>query len=293
LGDIVFSVTKSLNLLGNQMTQENPLKQYFRRPALYLSLPSNGIGYASDVIDFPENKELPVYPMTAIDEITSRTPDALYNGLAVVEIIKSCIPAIKKPWEILNVDLDPILVAIKMATNGQAMELETACPSCEETSKYDVNLTGILASFKPGDYSKSLELNDLKIKFKPSTYKEVNAASTSQFEIQKILYSLDSVTDEIEKNKKTADVLKTINTLTMSLIVNSIEYIKTPESTVFDKDHIREFLENCDKNTHNTIKETHIELRKSTELKPLEIKCMHCSHEYQQQFNINISDFFD
>jgi hypothetical protein len=79
----------------------------------------------------------------------------------------------------------------------------------------------------------------------------------------------------------------------MELIVNSIEYIKTPESTVFDKNHIREFLENCDKNTHNTIKETHIELRKSTELKPLDVKCMHCNHEYPQQFNINISDFFD
>jgi len=256
------------------MTPENPLKQYFRRPALYLSLPSGGIGYASDVIDFPENKELPVYPMTAIDEITSRTPDALYNGLAVVEIIKSCIPAIKKPWEILK-------------------ELETVCPSCEESSKYDVNLTGILASFKPGDYSKSLELNDLKIKFKPSTYKEVNSASTNQFEIQRVLYSLDSITDAVEKNEKTAEILKTINSLTMGLIINSIEYIKTPDSTVFDKNHIKEFLENCDKNTHNTIKESYIELRKSTELKPLDVKCMQCSHDYQQQFNINISDFFD
>lgn len=275
------------------MTQENPLKQYFRRPALYLSLPSKGVGYASDVIEFPENKELPVYPMTAIDEITSRTPDALYNGLAVVEIIKSCVPAIKKPWEILNIDLDPILVAIKMATNGQTMELETLCSSCEETSKYDVNLAGILASFKPGDYAALLELPDLKIKFKPSTYKEVNSASTTQFEIQRVLYSLESITGEEEKSKKTTEILKTINTLTIDLIVAAIEYIKTPESTVFDKNHIREFLLNCDKNTHNTIKETHIELRKSTELKPLDVKCMNCSHEYQQQFNINISDFFE
>jgi len=275
------------------MIQENPLKQYFRRPALYLALPSKGVGYAADVIEFPENKELPVYPMTAIDEITSRTPDALYNGLAVVEIIKSCIPAIKKPWEILNIDLDPILVAIKMATNGQTMELETNCPSCSETSKYDINLAGILASFKPGDYTKLLELNDLKIKFRPSSYKEVNDASTSQFEIQRALYAIEGVKDEVEKSKKTNELLKTINNLTTELIVNAIEYIKAPDSTVFDKNHIREFLLNCDRNTHNTIKETHIELRKSTELKPLDVKCMHCSHEYQQQFNINISDFFE
>jgi hypothetical protein len=293
LGNNVFSITKTLILLGKSMIQENPLKQYFRRPALYLALPSKGVGYAADVIEFPENKELPVYPMTAIDEITSRTPDALYNGLAVVEIIKSCIPAIKKPWEILNIDLDPILVAIKMATNGQTMELETNCPSCSETSKYDINLAGILASFKPGDYTKLLELNDLKIKFRPSSYKEVNDASTSQFEIQRALYAIEGVKDEVEKSKKTNELLKTINNLTTELIVNAIEYIKAPDSTVFDKNHIREFLLNCDRNTHNTIKETHIELRKSTELKPLDVKCMHCSHEYQQQFNINISDFFE
>jgi len=275
------------------MAQENPLKQYFRRPALYLTLPSKGVGYAPGVIEFPENNELPIYPMTAIDEITSRTPDALFNGLAVVEIIKSCVPSIKKPWEILNIDLDPILVAIKMATNGQSMELETACPACEETSKYDINLTGILGSFKPGDYSIPLELDDLKVKFKPSTYQEVNKVSTAQFEIQRSLAAIDTVTDAEERNRKTAIVIKTINELTVELIAGAIEYIKTPDSTVFDKAYIHEFLLNCDKKTHHIIKDKHIELRKSTELKPLEVKCTHCNHEYQQQFNINISDFFD
>lgn len=293
MGDNVFSVTKTRILLGNIMTQENPLKQYFRRPALYLTLPSKGIGYAPGVIEFPENNELPIYPMTAIDEITSRTPDALFNGLAVVEIIKSCVPSIKKPWEILNVDLDPILVAIKMATNGQTMELETTCPECTESSKYDINLAGILGSFKPGDYSTALELDGLKIKFRPSTYQEINKVSTAQFEIQRALASVESVTDADERNKKTTEIIKTINELTIELIASGIEYIKTPESTVFDKVFIHEFLVNCDKNTHHLIKDKHIELKKSTELKPLDVKCTHCNHEYNQQFNINISDFFD
>ena len=66
---------------------DNPLKQYFRRPAVYLKLPSGGLGYPEGTIDMPDTGELPVYPMTAIDEITSRTPDALFNGTAVVEVI--------------------------------------------------------------------------------------------------------------------------------------------------------------------------------------------------------------
>lgn len=277
------------------MTQEttNPLKQYFRRPALYLKLPSGGKGYAAGVIDFPENGELPVYPMTAIDEITSRTPDALYNGLAVTEIIKSCVPNIKKPWEILNVDLDPILVAIRMATNGQLMELETVCPACTESSKFDLNLTGVLASFKPGDYATPLGKDDLQIKFQPLNYKQVNQAGESQFEIQRLLSSIDGITELEERNKATSNIVQTINNMALELMIDTIEYIKTPDATVFDKEFIREFLNNCDKNTYNIIKEKNIELRKSTELKPLEVKCLHCQHEYNQPFNINISDFFE
>jgi len=275
------------------MNKENPLKQYFRRPALYLTLPSKGAGYPQGAIEFPENGELPVYPMTAIDEITSRTPDALYNGVAVVEIIKSCIPAIKMPWEVLSTDLDPILVAIKIATNGQAMEVETTCPACTESTKYDINLTGLLASFRPGDYTQLLEVNELKIKFKPLSYKEVNESSGQQFEIQRSLNQLDSIPELEARNLKTAEILKVINELAINILIEAIEYIKTPDSTVFEKEFIKDFLVNCDKATHNKIKEAHIALRKTAEIKPLEIKCVHCSNEYKQDFNINITDFFE
>ena len=275
------------------MNTVNPLKQYFRRPALYLTLPSKGQGYAADAIEFPENGELAIYPMTAIDEITSRTPDALYNGVAIAEIIKSCVPAIKKPWEILNLDLDPILVAIRIATNGQLMEIESYCEECKETSKYDVNLSGMLAEFKPGDYDKPLSMDDVQVKFKPLTYKEVNDANTAQFEIQRMLNGLDNLDDLEVRNTKTAEILKTINDLSIDLMVSTIEYIKVPDATVFEKDHIREFLISCDRNTHNKIKDQNIELRKSTEVKPLQMKCMNCSHDYTQPFNINISNFFE
>jgi len=146
---------------------DNPLKQYFRRPAVYLKLPSGGLGYPEGTIDMPDTGELPVYPMTAIDEITSRTPDALFNGTAVVEVIKSCIPNIKDPWQLSNVDIDPILVAIRAATHGSNMEIETDCPECKETGKYDLNLSGVLADFKPGNYNEPLIIGEITFKFKP------------------------------------------------------------------------------------------------------------------------------
>lgn len=270
----------------------NPLQQYFRRPALYLKLPSQGVGYADGTLIMTENGELPVYPMTAIDEITSRTPDALYNGVAVFEIIRSCIPNILDPWQIPVVDLDPILVAIRMATNGNDMEIETSCPKCTESSKYDVNLAGVLGGFTPGDYKTPLTVGELSIRFKPLSYKEVNQTNIMQFELQRMMIDMENEQDTILKNAKMSKVLDAINHMTIELMTKTIEYIKTPNATVFDPSYIEEFLRNIDKNTFEEIKEVNLELRKKSENKPLHIKCMHCQHEYEQEFTINASTFF-
>jgi hypothetical protein len=275
--------------------QINPLQQYFRRPAIYLRLPSDGLGYEPNALDLPDNGELPIYPMTTIDEITSRTPDALFNGTAVVEIIKSCVPNIKDPWGMSAIDIDPILIAIRTATMGNNMEISTVCPNepCGEESKYDVALPMLLSGYSAGDYKTPLKIDELQIKLKPLTYKEMNQSSLLQFEIQKSLVGIDEMTDEVEKSNKTSKIINTLNEMTIKVLVAGIEYIKTPTATVFEPEFIEEFLKNCDKQTFNRIKEKNVELRTQSESKPLRIKCMHCNHEYEQPFNINVSTFFE
>jgi hypothetical protein len=270
----------------------NPLQQYFRRPALYLKLPSGGLGYPENSVDIPENGEVPVYPMTAIDEITARTPDALFNGVAVVDIIKSCVPAIKDPWQILQTDLDPILLAVKMATHGSTMEIDTMCPACRETSKFDVNLSLLLADFKPGDYSTPLKIGDLIIKFNPLNFKKVNDVSSLQFDMQRSLRDIQDLPDGDERSQKSSKLLIQMNNIAMSLIVESIEYITSPAGVVLDKTFIKEFLENIDVKEYEKIRDTSMKLKQSTDTKPLKFKCVHCSHEYEQPFNVNVTDFF-
>ena len=273
--------------------QQNPLQQYFRRPSVYLKLPSNGAGYPEGALDLPENGEIPIYPMTAIDEITARTPDALFNGNAVAEIIKSCAPNIKDPWVVSNVDLDPILVAIKTATHGGSMELSSSCPKCDETSDYTINLSGVLGSFSPGDYDTPLTLgNDIKIKFKPLSFKLINETSMKQFQFQKGIQGLALITDDMERNEKSKQILFELNTLSTQMLAESIEYIKVPTATVMDKTYLIEFLNNIDVAAFDLIKNHSIRLKQSTESKPLKIKCVHCQHDYEQPFSINVSDFF-
>ena len=275
-----------------QMTIDNPLTQYFRRPAVHLRLPSNGIYYDKETIDIPESGEIPIYPMTAIDDITAKTPDALFNGSAVTELLKSCAPCIKDPWKINAIDLDAILIAIRAATRGNEMELSTVCPKCEKENTYGVNLISILSQLKPGDYATPFIHKDLQIKFKPLEYTVLTSIGLRQFEIQRQSLLSDNLSDA-EKIDKSKTAILAIANLTYDVITNTIEHIQLPTGfVVTDKKHINDFLRNIDSLTFEKIRDYASTLRASTEIKPLDVECPECQHKFKQPFIVNTSDFF-
>ena len=108
----------------------NPLANHFRQPKLYMKLPSGGLFNTDKDLDFPENKEIAIFPMTAKDEIRFKTPDALMNGQGVVDVIQSCVPEIKDAWQIKSHDLDTILIAIRIATYGETMDINFTNKNC-------------------------------------------------------------------------------------------------------------------------------------------------------------------
>lgn len=270
----------------------NPLKQYFRRPSIYIKLPSLGKFYDSTVIQPTENGEIPVYPMTAVDEVTSRTPDALFNGHAVTEIIKSCIPAILDPWKINSIDLDTLLISIRIASNGNEMDMGSTCPECETDNNYSIDLVTLLGEQRNVDYEKTLNIRELEIKFKPLTYSETNKNNLQQYELQKTLTLLQDMEDNDEKSRQMKLVVQKLNELMNTVIASTIDYIKTPETTVHEFDFIKEFLENCDRQTNTVIKDYSIKLREDGQLKPLHVVCTNCQHEYKQPIILNLTDFF-
>lgn len=270
----------------------NPLKQYFRRPSIYIRLPSGGKDYDASVIDMPENGEIPIYPMTALDEITSKTPDSLFNGTAIVDLIKSCVPNIKDPWKISNTDLDTILIGIRVASEGNNIEINTTCPSCKEANTYEVNLVQVLPTMKAPDFSKPMQLGELEVKFRSLTYKEVNDASIAQFELQKLFVDIENIENDDVKLKERRKGVMSVLDITMNLIAQTIEYIKTPNVTVTQNEFILDFIKNCDKNIYAAIRDKYTELREQTQVKPLHISCPACNHEYDQSFSLNVSDFF-
>ena len=271
----------------------NPLKQYFRQPAIYVRLPSQGKFYPPGAVNMPPTSELPVYPMTAIDEITYRTPDALFNGQATVSVLQSCVPDIKDVWATPAMDIDTLLIAIRIASYGHDMDFGTKCPKCGHECEHTVDLRGVLDRMKTPDYNKSLNSGDVEIFFKPMTYKNINDNNALQYENQKLLQMLpDSEIPDTDKMSALGAALKRITDITVQALAQSIAVIKTPQALVSEPEYIDEFLKNCDRELFNRIRDLIVELKVQAEMPPIKLACPECANEYEQAVTLDMSSFF-
>jgi hypothetical protein len=276
------------------MTQSNnPLRRFFRQPSIYLRLPSQGKYYPPGTLDMPPNGELPILPMTALDEILARTPDALFNGSATAEVIRSCVPNIQDPWAVPSVDLNALLVASRVASYGHEMPVPTTCPKCETEQEVELDLRVVLDSLRAADYDQPLQQGDMLIYFAPLTYRQMNENSRIKFDDEKLLQSLaEGGGTEEQKLAQLGETFRRVTEMTVNVVSESIAAIKTNDAMVTEKEYIREFLKNCPKIVFEAIKDHAVELRRGSDLKPLALTCSQCQHEYQQEFTLDMSNFF-
>jgi len=273
----------------------NPLAKFFRQPAIYIRLPSAGRGWPPGSIDYPQSGEIPILPMTAIDEITYRTPDALFNGEAVVGVIQSCVPCIRDAWAVPSTDIDSILVGIRIASYGHSLDVASQCPACKTEHDFGLDLRTVIDRLESADYNQELMVNDLRFYFRALTYREVNANSQLQFEQQKTLQLVNNSDglDEQSKIDRINTMMKRLIEVTVRAMSQSVTEIRTPDAIVTDHAHIEEFLNNCDRVTFERVRDRVIELREKSELKPLNIVCPNCQHKYQQAFTLDMARFFE
>jgi hypothetical protein len=275
-------------------TSTNPLSKYFRQPAIHLRLPSGGKFYPQGAINLPPNGEIPIFPMTAVDEITNRTPDALFNGSSTMGVISSCVPNIVDPWSIPSVDLGSLLCAVRLASYGHEMNITSVCPKCGHTHDVTVDLREVLDAIQMPDYSKGLTVGDLNFFFTPLSYRQLNDISRIQYEDSKLMQTLQNaeLTEE-ERLGKLGEAFRRVTALTVRSIGASIAAIKTQDSMVTDRAQIEELLMNAPKSLFESVKNAVIALREQTELKPVSMTCEECKHEYKQEFTLDMSNFFE
>lgn len=251
----------------------NPLTAYMRQPKIYVRLPSNGSFWPEDAIDIPENNEYPVFSMTAKDEILLKTPDALMNGQGVVDVIQSCLPNIKNAWHTPNIDLDAIMVAIRIATYGEHMELDLKIG--EEDLGYKIDLRQILDQiYERTGWDEKIDIGTtLAIYIKPANYLTMTKTAVQNFETQKIISLVsDSALDEEEKIQRFRESFKKLTDVTVDIINSSVYKIESPAGVVDDPEQIKEFLDNCDRDIFDALKNRLNAIREHNTLPPIRVQ---------------------
>jgi len=276
------------------MNSNNPLAGHFRQPALYMSLPSKGMFWPEGSLEMPLNGEIPIYPMTAKDEITLKTPDALLNGSSTVQVIQSCVPNIKDAWRMPTVDLDAVLIAIRIASYGEELNFTTGCPECKETNEYAIDLRTVNDSTTEVNWDTPIHCGELQIFLKPQDYYNFNQGNIETFEEQKLLVlaNQSDITEE-QRFQQFTQIFHRLTDMTVKNIVSSIARIQLPAgSTVDNADYIAEFIENADRKVYSAVSERIQEIKALVGTKPLEITCADCNHQYTAPLTLEQSNFF-
>jgi hypothetical protein len=269
----------------------NPLSHYFRKPVLHVSLPSAGRFYPENAIDLIDDNQYPILPLTRQDEMVFMTATTQNNGSPVVSIIESCVPNIKDAWKMPAVDIDKLLVAIKIAAHGTKLDIVSVCTSCEQENQSTVDLQMAVELIESPNYDEPLRIDDLEIYFQPVSYRQLNDNNLSQFDEESLITMLtDDSVDEQVKSDKIAELLSTIRKMATTVLSQNIQYVQTPSGRVDEQEYIREWLSNCDSKIYMQLQGQVIKNKELAELKPAEITCANCATQYQHVYNLNISN---
>jgi len=277
----------------------NPLAQYYRKPGTYIALPSGGRFY-KDTPKMSDTNELAVFPMTAKDELILKNPDALLNGEALKQVIASVCPDIKNVNEIPAPDIDTILVAMRMASYGDDMELDIShnCDASEgKTQRVTVGLGSVLATMKaiPEEIGVVTLSNGVTVALKPYSL-------AAQSKLLRVQFTTMRHMQAAEANEKTTidDKAAIANggydqlvALSQDILAESIMSVTLPDGVqVTNLGHIQEWVKNLDRASNERLD---AEIKRFGDYgitRTLEVKCDHCGEQFTSDMLFDPTSFF-
>jgi len=273
------------------MDNTNPLAKYYRQPKIYLSLPSKGKWYPEGTLT-GDPTNLPVYGMTAMDEIMFKTPDALFSGESIVSVIKSCIPDIKDPWSMPQLDIDSVLVAIRIATYGQKLEISFVCKKCAESNETDFDLSRALDYFAGLEWDNKVFCNPLNVTLKPYTYREYTNIQLQSYELRRMLNKSLGDIEQSKKNEILDNFYKKLGQVQAEGFKKQIFTVEADDTVVDNPQQINEWIQNSEVQFFDKIKKHLEKQREIWKIQSQKVKCHKCEHENTVNVDLDTSNFF-
>jgi hypothetical protein len=278
----------------------NPLQKHFRRPALWIKLPTLGRWYTDGSVAMNQDQQVRIFGLNAKDDIMLNTPDALLNGHALESVIQSCVPEVRDVKKLLQPDLDAIFLGIKAATNNGRFEIERKCEECKHENTFEVQCARLIdmTSYVENSDTEVMIGSELLVKIKPYSYEMRTLMIQKQLEEQRVLSAIEndqSITDDIQRADILARSIDKLATLTFSLVAQSItavEMLGPDGMIVTDTDHITEWLTNIDKSTADAVISAVNALNEVGPPKETDAQCTECGHRWKEKLSFDPALFF-
>ena len=278
-----------------ESTKESPLKKYRRQPKIFIDLPSKGAFYPSGAVANDVYTQLAVFSMTPNDDILFKTPDALINGQATTQNIKSCIPSILDPWQIPMIDLDTILVSIRLATYGPDISINAVCPHCKHENSYEIPLQSFIDFYNNLDYNDTFTVDDFVIKTRPLSYKEYTDNQKQIIAYQRaITIEAPKIQDKDKRDEYEQTLLNKLADFNVQMMVQTITSVEVDGNIETDLQEIVYWISDTDVKVFHALK-NHIEKNVQTWATPIRsVQCGNdeCKKEHKLKIRLDQSDFF-
>ena len=275
--------------------QVNPLKQYFRKPGIWIKLPSQGNYYKNKPSEFNSMGEIPVYPMTAKDELLLKNADALLNGNSIINLIKSCVPSIDNPEEMPAIDLDAVLVAVKRCTYGDNADVTCECPKCQTANDVAVNLNQVIGTIKVLEKLEPVELeNGIKVFIKPVKVSDLLSLNWVQFEqIRNIQLAEQKNVDELTKTRLLQQSYQILTDKNIEIVSGCIDTVLLPDGiAVTDYTNIQEWIIDLSKSEFSKIEQAIMITSSMGIEKEFDVTCKNCDNVFKSGLDLNPTTFF-
>lgn len=277
----------------------NPLEPYFRKPQVYITLPSQGRWYQRQDITLTAENELAVYGMTARDDVLLNTPDAMLNGEALRKVIANCVPDVRNINALVTPDLEAIFVGMKLASGDGTLEINRTCPNCGHECSWDLQCQPILDSQTMIDHQDGCVVLDekLEVHVKPYDYHQRGVFIQREYQEERAIRQWEAMnpdSDDLVKAQIMAQAIDNISKLTIELVSASITHVKIIENNVVvtDPQHIQDWLASASRAQAEAIIAAVDQLNKCGPNKTIPVECNECQHTWQETVSYDPISFF-
>jgi len=282
--------------MENTVEQINPLKAYFRKPGIWIKLPSQGKFYKQPPADLNDMGEIPVYPLTAKDELVLKNADSLLNGSAITQVVNSCAPSISDPNNMPAVDLDSILIAVKRCTYGEKMNVNTKC-TCDNAKEHEItiDLNAMIANIKLIEETAPIEFNnEVKVFVRPVTVKNILGLNWVQYEqVRSLQIAEQQQVDEKTKLNMLQQSYSALTNESVKVVASCIDTVLLPDGTaVSDAKMINEWVSDLSKTDYSLLEKAIMDTNTKGVNKEFTVHCPECNNNYTSTLDLNPTTFF-